>query len=413
MTLMPETDAPGIPEKHVGRQRFLVLDGIRGLAIIGVLLTHAGFSQAAKSDILQSRLFDRVFELGWTGVDLFFVLSGFLITGILIDTKSAFNRASSFYGRRTLRIFPIYYLTIAIVLIAQTQSAWLSEAAADMHTWLGRLAYIFYFADLMPLWHHGNAAQTILCHFWSLAVEEQFYLIWPLIVWRVQSKTVYKICGAALCLTLLIRITAGAHFAYGAWIQFFPLTRGDGLFVGSALAAIFASHKHVPKKVLAGLTIAGLAALSVVAFSDYREFFYGGPHMFTFGLPALAILFGVLIAYCLEFGATPVAKLFQLSWLRSFGKYSYGLYVFHLPIYFLFAHLTKEYTALKFPMPALSGFAYLALIISVSYGVAWLSFNCFEQRFLRLKRFFEPEFGVVTPATKAARLGEPVVEANG
>jgi peptidoglycan/LPS O-acetylase OafA/YrhL len=380
-----DTGVSALPEVHVGRQRFLVLDGIRGLAIIAVLLTHA-------SNIFQNRLLSRLFELGWTGVDLFFVLSGFLITGILIDTKSAVNRASSFYARRTLRIFPIYYLTFLVVFLAQTQSTWIATAAA-MPSWLDRLSYVFYFQDLAPFWRHGTAHQTMLAHFWSLSVEEQFYFVWPFIVWRIQSKTVYRLCGAALCLTLVLRLTAGAYFGFGPWIQFFPLTRGDGLFVGSALAAIFATHNRLSKKFMFGFALAGSLALLAVAVTDYRELFYGGPHMFTIGISGLAILFGVLIAYCLQSGAAPVARIFRMSWLRNFGRYSYGLYVFHLPIYFLFEHLLREHSALTFPLRPINSLIYLALIVSVTYGIAWVSFNYYEQRFLRLKRFFEPEFG--------------------
>jgi peptidoglycan/LPS O-acetylase OafA/YrhL len=373
---------PVLVEK--GRHRFLVLDGVRGLAIIGVLLTHGSY-------LIQSRVMARLFEVGWTGVDLFFVLSGFLITGILIDSKLAVNKGTSFYARRILRIFPIYYLTLGVVLIARTQSAWVASVA-DMPTLLDRLSYVFYFKNLAPLWHHGHASQTLLAHFWSLAVEEQFYFVWPLVVWHLSTKAVYRLCGIALCFALALRFFGGMHFGYGSWIDFFPLTRADGLFVGSALAAILASNHRFSKRLLAGIALPCVVALGVVAMTGYHQFFYGGPYMYTIGYSSIALLFGVLVAYCLEFNNAGLSRMLQVKWLRGFGRYSYGLYVFHLPIYFLCDHIAKDILSINLPLRGAYSFLYLGLLIAISYGIAWVSFNFFEQRFLRLKRHFEPEF---------------------
>ena len=383
-----------------GRHRFLVLDGVRGLAIIGVLLTHGSY-------LVKGKMVARLFEVGWTGVDLFFVLSGFLITGILIDTNLAVNKGTSFYARRILRIFPIYYLTLGLVLIARTQSAWVANVAA-MPTLLDRLSYVFYFKNLAPLWHHGHASQTLLAHFWSLAVEEQFYFVWPLVVWRLSTKAVYKLCGIALCFTLTLRFVAGTHFGFGSWIDFFPLTRADGLFVGSALAALLASNHRFSRRLLAGIALPCVLALGLVALTGYHQFFYGGPYMYTIGYSSIAILFGVLIAYCLEFNNAGLSRVLQVKWLRSFGRYSYGLYVFHLPIYFLCDHIAKDMLSIKFPLRSAYSFLYLGLLIAISYSIAWVSFNFFELRFLRLKRHFEPVFPEAALVPEPASVGAPV-----
>ena len=386
-TVMPTaqeggTSRPVLVEKS--RQRYLVLDGIRGVAIIGVLLTHGSY-------LIQSKVTARLFEVGWTGVDLFFVLSGFLITGILIDTRLAVNRGTSFYARRILRIFPIYYLVLALVLIAQTQSAWLA-ATADMPTLLDKLSYVFYFKNLAPLWHHGKASQTFLAHFWSLAVEEQFYFVWPLIVWHLSTKAVYKLCGIALCFTLALRVIAGRHFGFGPWMDFFPLTRADGLFVGAGLAALLACNYRFSKKLFAVIALPCVLALVVVGLTGYRQFYYGGPYMYTIGYSGIAILFGVLIGYCLEYNNAPLTQGLQAKWLRTFGRYSYGIYVFHLPIYFLGDHVAHDVLHMTLPPRGAYSFLYLGLLIAISFSVAWISFNLFEQRFLRLKHHFEPEF---------------------
>jgi peptidoglycan/LPS O-acetylase OafA/YrhL len=361
----------------------LSLDGVRGLAIIGVLLTHGSYVFTSGSHFL---------AMGWTGVDLFFVLSGFLITGILIETKSARNRAESFYARRILRIFPIYYLTIFVVIIAQTQLPWL-RAVAEMQTWPERLPYLFYFKNLVPLWQHGQAHQTLLSHFWSLAGEEQFYFLWPMLVWHLSSRAVYRICAGALCFTLVLRIILGAHFGYGAWIQFFPLTRSDGLFVGSGLAALLATgHRPTHKQLLIWGTVCFATLVGVAAIRGREELLYGGPLMSTIGFSALAILFGVLIAHCVQFHTNLLTRFFEAPWIRAFGRYSYGMYVYHLPVYYVAEHFAKEWFALQFPLPNRYAVLYLGLLIGVTYAVAWLSFRFFEQKFLRLKRRFEPVF---------------------
>jgi peptidoglycan/LPS O-acetylase OafA/YrhL len=384
---MPPTDkssSSGAVTVGLKRQHYQVLDGIRGVAIIGVLLTHGAY-------LIENHLAARLFQVGWAGVDLFFVLSGFLITGILINTKAAVNRGTSFYARRILRIFPIYYLTLGVVLVAQTQWHWLASVA-DMPSLLDRLSYVFYFKNIAPLWNHGDAHQTLLAHFWSLAVEEQFYFVWPLVVWHLPTKTVYKLCGVALCLTLAVRVFAGGHFGYGAWLQFSPLTRADGLFAGSGLAAMLASNYRPSKKLLACLTAACSLSFLVIALTGYRQFFYGGPFMSTIGYSSYAILFGVLIAYCLESGQATVPRLLQARWLRGFGRYSYGLYVFHLPIYFVCDHLAKEWFGMTQPLHGFRSFLYLGALIAIAYAIAWISYNAFEQQFLKLKRFFEPAF---------------------
>jgi peptidoglycan/LPS O-acetylase OafA/YrhL len=390
---LPSTDATantGTPVEFK-RPHYRVLDGIRGLAIIGVLLTHASY-------VFESRVVERLTELGWLGVDLFFVLSGFLITGILIDTKSAVNRALSFYARRMLRIFPIYYLTLAVVLVAQMHWGWIA-ACAEMPTLRTRLPYLFYYLNLKPLWNHGNAHQTLLGHFWSLAVEEQFYFVWPLVVWRLSTKAVYKLCGAALCVALAVRIVSGARFGFGTWMLFFPLTRADGLFVGSGIAALFASKYRPSKRLLAAAAAAAGFGLVTIAAGGHLQLLYGGPLMSTYGLTCVAVLFGAFIAYSLLFHGDALPKAVKARWLRTFGRYSYGMYVFHLPLYYLFDHLARTHLSLTFPLPGFQSLIYVGSLISVTYGVAWISYNVFEQRFLRLKGRFAPAFAA--PALSA------------
>ena len=244
-------------------------------------------------------------------MDLFFALSGFLITGILIDTKSAVNRASSFYGRRILRIFPVYYLTIAVVFVGEHLSPWI-KTAANLQNLPDHLSYLFYFQNFIPMWHHGQYPESIIGPFWSLAIEEQFYLIWPMVVWRLAPRSIVKVCAGALCTTLTLRLILVPHFGDGIWLWALTPTRADGLFVGAALAAIFAMKGEFPKPLLAGMTTAGGLALGAVAvFVPARELWLTGRLMAVIGITGLALLCGALIVFCLQYNESLLGEIFS------------------------------------------------------------------------------------------------------
>jgi peptidoglycan/LPS O-acetylase OafA/YrhL len=333
-------------------------------------------------------------QFGAWGVDLFFVLSGFLITGILLDTRTALNRGRSFYGRRILRIFPVYYLAIALVLIAEPHSAWVRSAVHFENT-ADRLSYLFYFQNWIPLWHHGLFPDSIIGHFWSLAVEEQFYMIWPAVVWHLSARAISRLCAAALLSSLVLRLILVPHFGDGIWVYAFTITRADGLFVGSAIAAIYALNKgQISNRLLAGFTAGGVAALAMVAVLGFpRDLWEAGNWMARVGISGVALLSGALVVFCLQFAQTSVGRFFQRRWIRTFGKYSYGMYVWHFPIYYAIQRFLEK-RSVVFPLPTARAIPYAAVLIATSYTAAWLSFNAYEQWFLRLKTRFEPVFTV-------------------
>lgn len=347
-------------------------------------------------------------ESGGWGVDLFFVLSGFLITGILLQTKSAVNRVQSFYGRRVLRIFPIYYLVIVLVLFAAPHLAWLKQGA-NLQNLTDHLAYVFYFQNLIPFWHHGNYPESFLGHLWSLAVEEQFYLVWPFLVWRLAPKAIVKLCAAALLLSLLLRVTLIPHFGSGIWLYSFTLTRADGLYVGSALAVVFALKKHLPRTLSLVLAAAGCAILAAIAaVGPVSQLWLTGPAMSMFGITAVALVCGSLVGFSLEFENSAMAWVFRQPWLRSFGQYSYGMYVWHFLIYWAAQHILLQQFLFSIPLPMSYAVAYLLLLVGLTYGAGYVSFHAYEQWFLRLKNRFEPVFGGLQPAVQ-----EPVAVSTG
>jgi peptidoglycan/LPS O-acetylase OafA/YrhL len=197
------------------------LDGLRGLAILIVVLYHC------RTVGRPPRAIASLFEIGWTGVDLFFVLSGFLITGILLDSRSASNYFSSFYARRVLRIFPLYYLALSLVLLGGSLRLLPSGDHAGTPAWYFIYAQNWKFVDV-----------PFLGHFWSLAVEEQFYFLWPLIVYLFPERRVLQIAIAGSVIAIPLRsvlLSSGINPNYIYWNTF---TRMDALLMGAACACL-------------------------------------------------------------------------------------------------------------------------------------------------------------------------------
>jgi peptidoglycan/LPS O-acetylase OafA/YrhL len=372
----------------VKRNHVPVLDGIRGLAIVAVLLHHIAYAFVPHGPF--TRWFLPIPQFGAWGVDLFFVLSGFLITGILIDTKSAINRARSFYGRRILRIFPIYYLILGTVLVGEHFSQSI-RAAGNLQGAADHLSYLLYFQNFLPLWHQGDFPLGVLSPFWSLAVEEQFYLLWPMLVWRLPPKAIVKVCAISMLVTLTLRMLLVPSFGPGIWVFALTPTRADGLFVGAALAAVLAIKGAFPKPLLAGIAIAGVLLLAAVPiFVPARELWETGSLMAVIGITGVALCSGALLVFCLTYRDSRLARTLQMRWLRNFGKYSYGLYVIHPTVYYAGEHILRA-RGIELPLPTPSAFVYAISLLVLTYCLAWLSFHCFESWFLDLKLYFAPD----------------------
>src|SRR4051812_8053988 len=181
------------------RPHFPGLDGLRGLAILMVMILHfGGTTEQGMSGL--NLWFSRITGAGWCGVDLFFVLSGFLITGILYDAKGTPGGLRNFYARRVLRIFPLYYATLIVLfvilpLLAPGPNPGLDKVALHQGwLWL----YLSNFAAVFIGDHTFAAGLVQAGHFWSLAIEEQFYLVWPLIVLTLRRETLINICVAVI-----------------------------------------------------------------------------------------------------------------------------------------------------------------------------------------------------------------------
>src|SRR5271170_2428278 len=221
------------------KTRFPALDGIRALAVTMVFLDHYGGGSHG-GFVLQ--LLNRIRENGWAGVDLFFVLSGFLITGILFDTRNDSHFFKRFFARRSLRIFPVFYLVCSILLL-------LTPVLHYRWRWL-QLTFLVYFGNFFAnhdfsLYEVASSthpsATALIGHLWSLCVEEQFYLLWPLVVWTVRDRVRLLWIASGICL-LALSLRVAMCFAFPAeaetWIIRTLPFRMDSLLFGAILALL-------------------------------------------------------------------------------------------------------------------------------------------------------------------------------
>jgi peptidoglycan/LPS O-acetylase OafA/YrhL len=341
------------------------LDGLRGIAIL-LVLAH-GF------DVIQTRGgpghdLDMVLDVGWIGVQLFFVLSGFLITGILLDTRSSPHYFRTFWIRRALRIFPLYY---GVLLVAQLCGH------GSIYLWT-------YTSNFAAPFGHG---EPTFPHFWSLAVEEQFYLVWPLVVWIAARRGVVALSFALSGLAIASRIYARHHWGYEAAYMLTPC-RMDALALGAGTAALIRSdrlRRFVANRNAAGLGIMGGAIILGGAVIGHIS--RTGVQMQADGYTIIAVGFAVLLVGALPPYGTP-ARILSWSPLRRIGTYSYGMYVFHAPLHILVGLPLLE--RLHWQQGSAFGIAYMIGMTLVTFALAALSYHLYESRFLALKKRFAP-----------------------
>src|ERR1035437_5570398 len=257
------------------------LDGIRGLAILIVLMHHFGDGTLIPNSAFE-RAFSDVLQFGWCGVDLFFCLSGFLITGILLATVDHPNYFRRFYARRILRIFPAYYLFVAVIVLSVIAA---NHFGYYRHNTDGQLWIWFYLSN----WHDTALPRT--GHLWSLAIEEQFYLVWPLAIAAFRLRAL-SFCLYIAILSFIARLVAVYMFGCGGrTIYMMTPFRMDGLALGGAAACIAASPQILSK--VKGIIPWLVGIFAVIALAIAVSYGPGAStnQMETFGYVALAISF--------------------------------------------------------------------------------------------------------------------------
>jgi peptidoglycan/LPS O-acetylase OafA/YrhL len=367
-----------VPE--TARRHIPALDGVRGLAILLVIAFHARVVFGNTSEIPYPLY--RVLGLGWSGVDLFFVLSGFLITGILLDSRDSPRYFSTFYARRALRIFPLYFCYVAAVLVV-VRFGWLMVAGADLWKGTNPWWYVTYLLNWKA--DHGYN-DLFLGHLWSLAIEEQFYIVWPTVVWLVPRRRLAWVCLLVAIGGFAARIYLTAAGFDGEAIYRMTPSRMDALALG-ALVAVgvreFPSllDRWTPR-------ILGFAALGFVAvFSVTASPVWFGLPMRIGGATLIAVVYACIIHRAATCSGGAVAGFFSLPLLRSCGKYSYAMYVLHSMPYHLTAPAIHDLASRHLPLALVlaAKYLYIPALAAVAFGAAWVSWRVLERRFIRLK----------------------------
>jgi peptidoglycan/LPS O-acetylase OafA/YrhL len=382
------------------------LDGLRALAVTGVLFCHVNNKWDVPPLGAGSNPVSVLFGWGWVGVHLFFVLSGYLITGILYDAKPEAGYFRNFYARRALRIMPLYfgYLLCTLVILPPILSilplrAYTFLAPSEI-TQGDMLSLIFYFANFQIAFTGHYLG--IFHPFWSLAVEEHFYLLWPLVVWSLCRRNLMRVCLVGLAASLGLRVAiigAGAHEEIARLITPSCL---DGLLAGGWLAlarrdqADWAKVRQWSLPVivasagfLLSLMLGQMHFIPDLDLRTNRQSIYSGILLNTLGITVMAGLFSAMTARAVDArqGSWQSRVLGHRS-LVAIGKYSYGIYVFH-PLVLLYIY---RFTVVRFapyvPVSLTKLIVGIWLLVA-SFGVAWLSYHCYEVHFLRLKRLFQ------------------------
>ena len=348
------------------------LDGVRGVAVLLVFISH--FHWILSPDLLFTKVtpwhfINRTFEAGFMGVDIFFVLSGFLITSLIMKDRSTNqkNLFKRFYKRRALRLLPaLYALLIADFFVSRWENF-----PGDIQwrtTWHALL-----FLNNWNIVNNFGKAQNDLGHLWSLGIEEQFYLIWPLTLWllaklKISSKMMIPLILFASLVVMAHRTSLWNDGT--SWIILYIRTdtRLDSLLIGAMFAYVY-RHYQVPSKILNSV-----ATLSFMGLIYIKYFLDKSPFRFEMGWTIIALLAGFIILSVAE-GSWFANRVLISRPLTIIGKVSYGLYLWHLPV---FVVLGRHVTSGPKPLRILIG-------IVIASAVTSLSWYFVEKPFLNIK----------------------------
>lgn len=353
------------------------LDGLRGLAIALVMGIHFGVGADLPKhwpgDL--SLWLERVCYVGWSGVDLFFVLSGFLITSILIASRDQPAYFRRFYARRALRIFPLYVTALTLALLVLPR-AWPTLAptllAEAMHEPVWLWTYTLNIANTFGWLVNAG----ILAQMWSLAIEEQFYAVWPFVVRFLAPRRLAWLCVLLVVMALALRFWWVRVDGLGGWqgAYRFTLTRLDALAAGALLAVLRQDERRwalfVPWS-RAGMAV-GIAAMLLWSLWGPR-FYPDQPGVVTVGHSMLILIFAGLVVEAL---GPRSPRWMSGRGLTTLGKYSYGLYVWHWPV---------QYSLITYGQGELGPLTFIGVGLGVSSLLALASYHLLEAPFLTIK----------------------------
>lgn len=356
---------------QAGKNHYPALDGFRGVAILLVVLHH-NFG------------FMNYFFFGWLGVDLFFVLSGFLITEILLNSLGRPGFLKNFYIRRILRIFPLFYLALVICLVILPN---IKSLELDSGYYTGNQFWLWTYLQNWLFVFKEPYGDKILLHTWSLAVEEQFYLVWPLLI--LMFRTPKRLLIVMLTILLLVGVARYIVWSYKvedlAYSSLYTFTRIDGLCIGSIIAILqkldpgFLKRNNTVIVVLIAVINLGFYFISTRTGFTF-------PYLAFVGYTTFAVLFGLLLYEAVRGESKIIHWLLDNRPLKFFGKISYGLYVWHWPVYILMFDAARDWFFAKgagsIRMAELCSGLF---VTAVALLTSLVSYRYFEMPFLKLK----------------------------
>jgi peptidoglycan/LPS O-acetylase OafA/YrhL len=380
----PSVTPPSWPSpRALSKLHLPALDRVRGLAI-ALVMVHNLSSTNTRVTVAQ-KLWCGFVETGWIGVTLFFALSGFLITGILLDDRGRPRALRAFYIRRFLRIFPLYYAFLILYFVAL--APFFPELRAPFSRGIWYWLYLSNWTDITPQQNLPGIG-----HFWSLAVEEQFYLVWPWLVVGLSSRGLARACLAVMVGAMAARIVlVGAHLPT-EYAYHWTLTRADALVAGALLAVAIRSPRGRAALTLAmrpigALLLAAVGALFAVTHGLNRL----NPLMQTVGYSIIAGLSGLLVVAA----ATPPAPSARTGpgarFMAFLGKHSYALYVIHMPLKLVTEHFWGGRLAgARAVTPIGTDVLQVLALAAGSIALARFTWVALERPFLSLKDRWAP-----------------------
>jgi peptidoglycan/LPS O-acetylase OafA/YrhL len=370
----------GIPVREYLRE----LDGLRAIAVIMVFFVHFG-----PQDVVP--LVWRIKAVGWAGVDLFFVLSGFLISRILLDTRDRPDYYKSFYLRRTLRIFPLYYSVLAlifIVLLTWHHGQGYSELTAQVgNPWWSW----FYLGNVQMALENKTPPNFSLVPLWSLHVEEQFYLLFPLVVRYLRMDTLRKVLLLMLVVSPLLRMMLVNAYPDDPYVEYMLLPcRLDGFAFGALIAIWLRRPQQIDRGSIAVLTAGGClfayAAYFFLGHDTWRD-----PFTRTLGYSFFSGASALVLVTTILYRGTPVTSFLNWAPIQFVGRISYAVYLLQAPVGGALAAL--------FPALYANEILRFVLVGAGTIALAALSRRCLELPFIRMKDRFSagtPRVAAVT-----------------
>jgi peptidoglycan/LPS O-acetylase OafA/YrhL len=370
-----------MPSPKVFSRRIPELDGLRGTAVAMVLFFHyISHPIVPRSQGLFEFLFLRT-RLFWCGVDLFFVLSGFLIGGILLDSRESPNYFKAFYIRRFCRIVPIYLLFITLVGIAH----WLIyRPVGEPLNWVfaGKLPWYSYLSFAQNIWmvKQNTLGALVVVITWSLAVEEQFYLVLPAVIRFVRRSALPHVFLTGIWFAPILRIFIALRLPENHWAPYLLLPcRMDSLFLG-ALCAYYLRDPESWKSFVRRRTWMWIALVALLAGTLVMNDSPIALSMQSVGYDWIALLFTILLILALTDSESILGQILRWKWLRGFGTIAYSVYLFHMLVYGLCMSLLAGH---GYFLSSWKDFGVTLVALGITITFAKLSWRYFENPIVR------------------------------